>query len=250
MASKTSPGAETPALQARKLMRGARTAVLSTLMADEGAPYGSLVLSATAPDATPILLLSRLAVHTANLLQDPRASLLYEATGGLGDPLTGARLSLLGSVTPSPTALLASDRGRFLARHPSAAAYADFTDFGFYRLLPQRAHLVAGFGQIHWIEAVDLILPGDLCAALAGMEAEILAHMNNDHKESVALYAERLLARGPGRWRMSGCDMEGCDLELAGHFARLPFSSQVRDAQQVRAELTRLAGLARAKNPL
>jgi len=250
MQPKTSPGASPHMIQARALMRGARTAVLSTLMAEGGAPYGSLVLSATAPDATPILLISGLAVHTANLLHDPRASLLYEAAGGLADPLAGARLSLLGTVSPSPPGLVPADRARFLSRHPSAAVYADFTDFGFYRLLPARGHLVAGFGQIHWVEGADILLPEDQYAAMAGLEAGILAHMNADHRESIALYAERLLGLAPGDWQMSGCDPEGCDLEWAGNVARLPFAAPVYNADQARRELARLADLARRKNPL
>lgn len=250
MQPKTSPGKDSPASQARALMRGARTATLSTLMTEGGAPYGSLVLSATAMDATPILLLSRLAVHTANMLADPRASLLYEAAGGLADPLTGARLSLLGAISPSPPAQAAADRARFLARYPSAAAYADFADFGFYRLLPLRGHLVAGFGQIHWLEGADILLPEGQCQALAGAETEILAHMNADHKDSIALYAERLLGLRRGPWRMSGCDPEGCDLESDGILGRLPFAAPARDAAQLRRELVAFAALARAEKPL
>ncbi|MSP43956.1 MAG: HugZ family protein [Alphaproteobacteria bacterium] len=249
MPPKTSTSTSQHGIQARALMRGARTAVLSTLMAEGGAPYGSLVLSATAPDATPVLLLSKLAVHTANLLRDPRASLLYETPGGPVDPLGGARLSLLGTISPSAPAFAASDRARFLSRHPSAAVYADFADFGFYRLLPAHGNLVAGFGQIHWLAGADVLLPEDQYGAMAGLEAGIVAHMNADHRESIGLYAERLLGLAPGGWGMSGCDPEGCDLEWAGSLARLPFAAPVHNADQARHELARLADLARQKNP-
>lgn len=231
--------------QGRSLMRGARTVALSTLLAENGAPYGSLVLSATCPDATPILLLSKLAVHTANLLRDGRASLLYDATAPLDDPLTGARLSVIGTIRPTPKQAIAADRARFLARHPSAADYTDFGDFGFYRLLPERAHLVAGFGRIHWIEGVDLRLPQDIYGPLAEAEPDILAHMNRDHAGAIALYAENLLGCAPGPWRMTGCDPEGCDLALGGRLARLDFATLVCDADQARRELARLAQLAR-----
>ncbi len=66
-----------------------------------------------------------------------------------------------------------------------------FADFHLYRVAIERGHLVAGFGRIAWIEAVDLRFPAD-ASALAEAEAEIIAHMNADHAEAIALYAERL----------------------------------------------------------
>ena len=249
MQSRTASNTSDFSAQARALVRGARTVVLSTLLAGNGAPYGSLVLSATCPDGAPLLLLSKLAVHTQNLLQDLRASLLYDATGALDDPLTGARLSLVGSIQPVPADSRTICRTRFLARHPSAAAYADFADFSFYRLQPDRAHLVAGFGQINWIEGADLLLSRDQWAHIAEAETGILAHMNKDHHDSVALYAENLLGQAPGPWRMTGCDPEGCDLALAGTLVRLPFAAMACTAGQVRQELVRLSHLARTKTP-
>ena len=72
------------------------TGSLATLTAD-GAPFASLVLTATDEAGDVILLLSRLAAHTRNLECDPRASLLAIAAGGeTGDPLAGARVTVLG----------------------------------------------------------------------------------------------------------------------------------------------------------
>ncbi len=238
------------AMQARSLIRGARTAALGTLMAENGAPYGSLVLSATAYNAAPVLLLSRLAVHTKNLARDPRISLLYDAVSGLEEPLTGARLSLVGNLRLVPDMDLAHCRGRFLARHPGAAAYIDFADFNLYRMQPDRAHLVAGFGQIDWIEGGDLLLGPSQCGALAEAEAGILAHMNGDHSDSIALYAQNLLGLPGGAWKMTGCDPEGCDLQMGAMHARLPFASSPRTVAQMRQELVALSQQAGARNDL
>lgn len=136
----------------RALMRGQATAALGTVM--DGAPYVSLVLVAFDADGAPLLLLSRLAQHTRNILADPRVSLLFDGTAGLEDPLTGPRLTVLGAATvhPDPEA-----RARYVARHPSAAAYAGFSDFDLYSVTIERAHLVAGFGQIRWIAAEALL---------------------------------------------------------------------------------------------
>jgi putative heme iron utilization protein len=136
----------------RALMRAQASAALGTLM--DGAPYVSLVLVAFDADGSPLLLLSRLAQHTKNLLADPQVSLLFDGTAGLEDPLTGPRLTVLGraAVHPDPKAL-----ERYVDRHPSAAAYAGFSDFRLYKVAVTRAHYVAGFGQIRWIEANALL---------------------------------------------------------------------------------------------
>jgi putative heme iron utilization protein len=136
----------------RALMHAQATAALGTLM--DGAPYVSLVLVAFDADGSPLLLLSRLAQHTKNLLADPRVSLLFDGTAGLDEPLTGPRLSVLGSAAPCRE----SEALRvYLARHPSAEAYAGFSDFQLYKVAIERGHSVAGFGKIAWIEAEALL---------------------------------------------------------------------------------------------
>src|SRR5471032_190153 len=112
----------------RALMRSADRATLATALAD-GAPYASLVLFALDLDATPLLLLSDLAEHSRNIARDARVSLLIDGTGGLANPLTGPRATLVGQVE-----IVADDRlmARYTARHPSAAAYAGFADFKLY----------------------------------------------------------------------------------------------------------------------
>ena len=78
----------------RLVARGQRKAALATSM--EGRPYVSLVTLAFDHDLSPILLLSRLADHTRNLLADAKAAVLLEATEGLANPQTGPRVTLLG----------------------------------------------------------------------------------------------------------------------------------------------------------
>ena len=53
-----------PRLAAKKLLREARSGALATLMQDSGDPYCSLVNVATTVDGAPVLLLSKLALHT------------------------------------------------------------------------------------------------------------------------------------------------------------------------------------------
>ena len=143
---------ETPARQARRLMVAADRAVLATLQG--GWPYASLVLPALDGEGAPLLLLSDLAEHAKNLKGDARCSLLYDGTAGLADPLTGPRVTVLGEAHPIQDKDLLA---RFVARHPSAGLYAGFGDFRLYRITVARAHLVAGFGAIHWIEGGALL---------------------------------------------------------------------------------------------
>src|SRR5512143_1835746 len=80
---------------ARSLLRRSRQGALATLMAGSGDPYCSLVNVASHPDGSPILLISRLAVHTQNILADARVSLMLDERAE-GDPLEGARIMLVG----------------------------------------------------------------------------------------------------------------------------------------------------------
>jgi putative heme iron utilization protein len=152
---------------AQRLLAEARMVRLATALPgarpeERGWPYASLVLIACDADGRPILLLSDLAEHTKNIRADPRVSLLIDGAGAPGnpddDPLAAPRVTLLGRAQPIEDAAQRTTlRTLFLARHPEAAVYADFTDFHFYRVIVERAHLVAGFGRIRWIRAKAFI---------------------------------------------------------------------------------------------
>jgi heme iron utilization protein len=229
---------ETPAKTVRGLGRRALQATLATLD-KSGAPYASLVLVATDGAGAAVLLISELAVHTRNLKSDARASILFDGTAGYTEPLTGPRASVMGPFERTDDA---AARRRFLARHPSAAQYADFRDFAFYRQRPEHAHLVAGFGRIQDVPGPELSVAAP---ALATAEPDILAHMNADHAEAIGLYATKLLHQPAGGWRMIALDPEGCDLRLGGQTARLDFARTLADAEEARAEFVRLAKAAR-----
>lgn len=233
---------ESPASGARRLMRSLDRATLATSL--DGWPYASLVLTALDHAAHPLLLLSDLAEHTKNLKADARASLLFDGTAGRDDPLTGARVTVVGRIKRLEDKPLMA---RFCARHPSAQFYAGFKDFNLYRLVVERAHLVAGFGKIDWVEASALLTPTSEAGALAEAEAEIVAHMNEDHGEAVELYATKLLGLEGGGWVMTGVDPEGLDLRRGGAVARVDFREPVKDAMAARSELVRLAGEARRR---
>src|SRR6186997_1736589 len=80
---------------ASSLLRRSRQGALATLMPESGDPYCSLVNVASHFDASPVLLISRLALHTKNILGDSRVSLMLDERAA-GDPLEGSRIMLAG----------------------------------------------------------------------------------------------------------------------------------------------------------
>lgn len=146
------------AAEARSLIEQAGRAYLGSL-AVRGAevfPFVSMVLPGLDGAGRPILLLSDLSDHAKNLKADPKASLLYDGTLGLKEPLTGARVTLIGRVSLADDA---ENRKLYLTRQPSAEIYAGFGDFKLYRFDIEEALFVAGFGRIHRMSA------DEVCAA-------------------------------------------------------------------------------------
>ncbi len=147
-----------PKSVAKGLLRTTRTGSLATIDRNTGHPFASLVNVATDVDGAPLILVSRLSTHTANLEKDGRASLLLASTGK-GDPLAHPRLTLLGTFSqvardsPQEPRL----RRRFLARHPKSELYAGFADFSFWRLNVVSAHLNGGFARAADLTAADVM---------------------------------------------------------------------------------------------
>ncbi len=232
-----------PGDTARDLIRRTDRATLATRMrGTDGEPYASLVLTAAAHDASPVLLISGLAEHTKNIAADSRVSLLFDGTAGYDDPLTGPRVSIQGRATITDSAIL---RDRYLARHPGASLYAGFGDFAFYAIKVERAHLVAGFGRIDWITADTLLFDTASAVDLEHREADIVTHMNSDHGDAIGLYARVLLGCAGDGWKMTGIDPEGIDLTCKEFSARLPFDNPVHNADEARLALAGLAKRAR-----
>lgn len=235
-----------PAGAAREIIRTALKASLASLEEGSGIPYASLVTVALGSDGSPLILISELALHTRNLRSDDRASLLFDASDGAGDPLAGGRVTVIGRMEQVPAKVIANVAGRFLARHPSAEMYSGFADFAFWRMHVERAHYIGGFGRIVDLKREQLLDDLKGAEALVGAEADIVAHMNDDHADAVQLYATRLGGAAPGQWRMTGVDPAGFDLVDGVRGVRLPFATRVTSPAQARAEFVRLAGAARS----
>lgn len=233
---------------AKNLLRTVRAGALATIDRNTGHPFGSLVNVASDSDGSPLMLVSRLSSHTANLENDARASLLL-ATAGRGDPLAHPRLTVLGRFST-----IANDdpdevrlRRRFLARHPKAELYAGFADFALWRMSMEAAHLVAGFGRAANLAAADIATDIADARELMAVEASAIAHLNHDHADAVALYATKLLGAAAGPWRVTGLDPDGVDLAYGDVVLRLDFAARVTTPGQLREALANLA--TQARNP-
>jgi hypothetical protein len=236
-----------PKAVAKGLLRATRAGALATIDRNTGHPFASLVNVATDVDGSPVILVSRLSTHTANLEVDGRASLLL-ASAGKGDPLAHPRLTLLGRFIQ-----IARDdpaepriRWRFLARHPKSELYAGFGDFSFWRLQAVSAHLNGGFARAADLKAADVSTDVTGAEGLIEAEASAVTHMNDDHVEAVRLYATKLLGAEDGAWRLTGLDPDGLDLARGDTTLRLPFVHRVTSAEQLRKAVVDLAAKARA----
>jgi hypothetical protein len=236
-----------PKAVAKTLLRATRAGSLATIDRNTGHPFASLVNVATDADGSPLILVSRLSTHTANLEVDGRAALLLAATGK-GDPLAHPRLTLIGSFVQIGPAN--SDeprlRRRFLARHPKSELYAGFADFSFWRLAVVSAHLNGGFARAADLTGADVITDVSSAEDLIDAEAGAVAHMNDDHAEAVRLYAVKLLGAEDGPWRLTGVDPDGLDLARGDATLRLAFAQRVTTAEQLRKTVVDLARQARA----
>ncbi len=236
-----------PVPLAKALLRAGRTGTLATLDRNSGHPFASMVNVATDADGAPMILVSRLATHTANLEVDGRASLLL-ATSGKGDALTHPRITVLGSFAP-----VSADhadgprmRRRFLARHPKAKLYAGFADFAFWRMQVVSVHLNGGFARAADLTAADVLTDIAGASALFDAEEGAAAHMNEDHAATCRLYATALLGAADGDWRCPGLDPDGLDLQNGPDALWLPFPRRVTSPGDLRAVLKQLAEQARA----
>ena len=242
------------AVEARRLIRSERTGILAThglpqkLSASdeyeaEDWPYASLVEVACDLAGRPLLLLSGLAVHTQNILRDSRVSLLFDGTRDSVSPLTDGRVTLAGRAEKTDSA---GHRSRFMARHPKAATYADFADFGFWRVEPVGAHFIAGFGRINSIPESELVLDHVGTQQFADIVESIVEHMNTDHRDAIELLARNLFDRDGSGWEVSSCDPEGVDLRCGDEFGRLEFEEPVFESSAIRKALAQMTQRARS----
>ncbi len=227
---------------ARRLLRERRQASLATLD-PTGHPLVTLTVVATDLDGSPLLLASNLSLHTRNMLADPRVSLLF-AEGGKGDPLAHPRLTVAGTIVRHDDPLA---RDRFLRRNPKSRLYADFPDFALWRVAVTGVHLNGGPGRAESLTAEALLLAPDLAQAFRDLEAGAVAHMNEDHRDALSLYAAHYGKAEGGGWEITGLDPEGIDLARGDETLRILYPRPLTAPAEVRPALVEMARAARGE---
>jgi len=235
---------DTPAFEARRLIRAGAAATLATQLA--GQPFASLVTPAATPGLDVLLLLSSLSEHTRQLREEPRCALLFTGAAEGPNPQTAPRVTLTGQAAPVPEAEVPGLKARWLAKHPYAAMYADFGDFALWRVTPGGALLVGGFARAQRLKLAELRPGPAAVAAVAAAEPAILGHMNADHPSAVAAIATGLLGGAPGAWRMVAVDPDGAELALEDQVLRLHFPAPVEGPEGVHVALVAAARAGRA----
>src|SRR5437867_5441371 len=179
--------------RARTLLYLGRIGSLSTLSRKQlGFPFGSVMPYGLDDHGRPIFLISTMAMHTQNLQADPRSSLLVTQEDTEGEPLGASRVTLVGNILPVPNTELVEARKLYLERHANSKYWVDFEDFSFYRMDVIDVYYVGGFGVMGWVSASDY--DSSQPDPLADSTAEIIQHMNADHKDALVLLA-RTFAR-------------------------------------------------------
>jgi len=223
---------------------------LSTLSRKQsGFPFGSVMPYGLDEHGRPIFLISTMAMHTHNLQADSRASLLVTQPDTSGDPLGGSRETLMGNVLPILEPEVPEARKLYLARYANSQYWVDFEDFSFYRMDVVDVYYVGGFGVMGWVSAseYDHSQPDPLADSMA----EIIQHMNADHKDALILLA-RVFARIESQEAtMTAVDRLGFHVRLKTQEgmrgARIAFLREVTNPAETRKVLVEMVQQARSQ---
>ncbi|XP_057968784.1 uncharacterized protein LOC131158150 [Malania oleifera] len=151
-------GLPRPALAVRNLMEQARFAHLCTVMSRmhhrrEGYPFGSLVDFAPDSMGHPIFSFSPLAIHTRNLLADPRCTLVVQIPGWSG--LSNARVTIFGDVLPLPEDQQEWAHKQYIAKHHQGPSQ-QWGNFYYFRMQTiSDIYFIGGFGTVAWVDVKE-----------------------------------------------------------------------------------------------
>jgi heme oxygenase (biliverdin-IX-beta and delta-forming) len=236
--------------RARTLMHLGRIGSLSTLSRKQpGFPFGSVMPYGLDDHGRPIFLISTMAMHTQNLLADARASLLVTQEDTDGEPLGASRVTLVGNVLPMPESEVPEARKLYLARYANSKYWVDFEDFSFYRMDVVDVYYVGGFGVMSWVSASDY--DRSQPDPLADSMAEIIQHMNADHKDALVLLTRQSAHVESTEATMTAVDRLGFHVRLKTpdgmRGARIAFSREVSNPAEARNVLVQMVQRARSR---
>ena len=236
--------------RARTLTYLGRVGSFSTLSRKQpGFPFGSVMPYGLDQQGRPIFLISSMAMHTQNLHEDSRASLLVTRDDAGGDPLGASRVTLLGNVQLIPQSEVADARTLYLARYANSRHWVDFDDFSFYRMDVVDVYYVGGFGVMGWVSASDYDLSQP--DPLADFTGEIIQHMNADHKDALILLALKFARIEAEEATMTAVDRLGFHVRLKTQDGmrgvRIAFLREVSNPAETRRVLVEMVQESRSR---
>jgi len=234
--------------RARTLVYLTRIGSLSTLSRKQpGFPFGSVMPYGLDEQGRPIFLISTMAMHTQNLQADPRASLLVTQNDVGVDPLGASRVTLIGNILPIPQPEVAEARRLYLARYTNSKYWVDYEDFSFYHMDVVDVYYVGGFGVMGWVSASEYLRSQP--DPLADSMAEIIQHMNADHKDALVLLARKFARIESQEATMTAVDRLGFHLRLQTQEgmrgARIAFLREASNSTETRTVLVEMVQQAR-----
>jgi hypothetical protein len=227
-----------------------RIGSLSTLSRKQpGFPFGSVMPYGLDDHGRPIFLISTMAMHTQNLHENPRASLLVTQDDGSGDPLGASRVTLVGNVLPIAQPEVAEARQLYLASYANSKYWVDFEDFSFYRMDVVDVYYVGGFGVMGWVSADEYA--NSQPDPLADSSTEIIQHMNADHKDALVLLTKEFTHIESQEATMTAVDRLGFHVRVKTdegmRVARIAFAREVSTPPETRKVLVEMVQKARSK---
>lgn len=238
------------AAEARGRVLSRHAGTLCTLAAQSGIvghPFGSVVPYALDPHGRPIVLLARIAAHTANLVADRRATLFVRDGDDDGDPQSTWRVGLIGRMVPLtspsrthkplPGARALDDEAmddihaRYIARVPEAEDYEATHRFDYW-LMDEvaRGRYIAGFGRIRWIEG-DAMLRDPGGEGIAEASPGAIEHMNEDHRANLVEMCHGLHGFSPADAEMIGLDRAGFSVRTPERRVHFEFGREITAAE-------------------
>ena len=226
-------------LTARSLARSVGHGVLCTLSKEmNGYPFGSVAPYVMDLQGAPHFLVSDLAQHTINFLEDPRVSLFISEPGPDGDAQRGPRVTIMGEVEKLDPDKSESISSRYFNFFPTHRDYFLAHNFFFFKLNPQRVRFIQGFGRIHWIEKEKWALP---TGEWEEVRDSIVNHMNEDHKDAVLRIAKGKLQGNFEEASLLEIDGEGFHVMVDGKIHYILFDSSCYSTDDFRKEFIKLS---------
>jgi len=221
-------------VEARRLLRRCRSGALATVSKRlHGYPFASVVPFMTHYDASPVLLISRLAEHTKNINADPRVSLMVHEPGA--DVQAAARLTITGKCAriEDPS----SFQSRYLRLLPSASELLAL-DFDFYRIAPVAIRYIGGFGAIDWLPVETFAVA---CPDAAELERACLLRLNKEYSSMLHDCCRHFNGSAPDACAAVAMDCDGIDIRTADSLLRVYFGKPVAVAEDLPHALEELA---------